>query len=280
MAIVAAAMMMATTAGAQEPAAAGAQEPAGPLSHELRVFFIPDGRSPEEFPDSGATFVTTIINVKPSESNVCAEIWIQGIGGPKAVNSGSLGINTVSGFFQAVLNCGTAVIDTLDPDYAGFELTNFDFSDCLADTFDLGILYTSLAAKTVPEHPAGAYLADMCWDFGSGPGQHVFNFLDQNVAVGTQLSTWLRNDGSIIVTDFETLTFCVNNQWADTNGDGVISVFDLFCLLDALNGDFTAACTQADADLNPCGGNGTINIFDLFSLLDALNGIIACCEPL
>jgi len=59
--------------------------------------------------------------------------------------------------------------------------------------------------------------------------------------------------------------------YGDTNNDGNVNVFDLFCILKGFAGDFSA-CTFVDADLHPCVANATLNIFDLFEVLNAFAG--------
>jgi hypothetical protein len=65
--------------------------------------------------------------------------------------------------------------------------------------------------------------------------------------------------------------------YGDADGNGALSLFDVFCILKAIGGDFSA-CAFADADLEPCGGNGTLNLTDIFALLDAIGGVDACCD--
>ena len=64
--------------------------------------------------------------------------------------------------------------------------------------------------------------------------------------------------------------------FGDIDNSGSKNVFDLFCILDALAGDF-AGCPVVHADIDPCTGNGVVNVFDLFAVLDALDGQDLCC---
>ncbi len=63
--------------------------------------------------------------------------------------------------------------------------------------------------------------------------------------------------------------------YGDVDMNGTISLFDLFCVLDALADEFTD-CTFEAVDIEPCGGNGTINLLDLFAVLNAFSDIFAC----
>jgi len=67
------------------------------------------------------------------------------------------------------------------------------------------------------------------------------------------------------------------NSSGDLDCNGVINLFDLFCVLDGFAGDFST-CTFANVDRQPCGGNGVINLFDLFAVLDTFNGVDPCCS--
>ena len=64
--------------------------------------------------------------------------------------------------------------------------------------------------------------------------------------------------------------------YGDTNHDGSVNVFDIFCILDGIAGQFSE-CGFDDIDIHPCGGNGTANLFDAFAVLEAITGIDACC---
>ena len=65
--------------------------------------------------------------------------------------------------------------------------------------------------------------------------------------------------------------------YGDLNHDGIIDVFDLFCLLNGFSGNFTE-CSFEVLDIEPCGGNDKIDVFDLFALLNAFSEIDPCCS--
>jgi hypothetical protein len=69
----------------------------------------------------------------------------------------------------------------------------------------------------------------------------------------------------------------VANAYGDVNHDGVINLFDIFCLLDAIGGD-TSQCGLADADIEPCEGNSILNLFDVFAILNVIGGDDPCCS--
>ncbi len=73
---------------------------------------------------------------------------------------------------------------------------------------------------------------------------------------------------------------CVNtaNLYGDVDHNGTVNLFDLFCVLNALE-DVFVQCSLSDVDIEPCSGNGTINLSDLFGVLDAFNAIDPCCGP-
>ncbi len=66
------------------------------------------------------------------------------------------------------------------------------------------------------------------------------------------------------------------NLYGDVNHDDTIGVFDLFCILDAIGGDFST-CVFVEADVAPCGGDGVLNLFDLFAILGVIGGDDPCC---
>jgi len=100
--------------------------------------------------------------------------------------------------------------------------------------------------------------------------------------------------GDCTCNDLDPCSFdrCIENDectfeprpYGDTDGNGLINVFDLFCVMDGFGGKFFA-CSPSQVDLHgactapaaPCCPNGIINIFDLFAVLDVFNGLDACC---
>ncbi len=66
------------------------------------------------------------------------------------------------------------------------------------------------------------------------------------------------------------------NEYGDMNHDGAVNLFDVFCGLDAIGGDFSG-CAFDDVDIHPCGGNGALSILDLLAVLDAIAGADPCC---
>ncbi len=74
---------------------------------------------------------------------------------------------------------------------------------------------------------------------------------------------------------------CTNTPsiYGDVDNNGSVNLFDLFCVLDGFEGEFSHPdCVFSNADLNPCpAGNNTINLFDMFAVLDAFEGIDPCC---
>ena len=63
--------------------------------------------------------------------------------------------------------------------------------------------------------------------------------------------------------------------YGDVNHDGMVNIFDVFCVLDALAGVFDE-CSFEDVDIEPCGGNGIINVFDVIAVLNAIAGVDPC----
>jgi len=80
------------------------------------------------------------------------------------------------------------------------------------------------------------------------------------------------------------------NVYGDIDGNGVIALADLFCVLDGFSGDFSN-CTFEQDDIHgtgnpiacvppavsPCCPNGAITLGDLFAVLDAFGGEDPCC---
>ncbi len=65
-------------------------------------------------------------------------------------------------------------------------------------------------------------------------------------------------------------------DYGDVTHDTVINLFDIFCVLEAIGGNYIN-CTVVDADIHPCSGNGVANLFDAFAVLDSIAGIDPCC---
>ncbi len=64
-------------------------------------------------------------------------------------------------------------------------------------------------------------------------------------------------------------------RYGDVDGNGVVNLFDLFCVLDAFSGVFED-CEPFEVDIEPCSGSGTIDLQDLFAVLNAFNDIDPC----
>lgn len=82
-------------------------------------------------------------------------------------------------------------------------------------------------------------------------------------------------------------TRCSNepNRYGDVDGNGTVSIFDLFCVLNGFGGDFSR-CAFCNVDIHgvcldpeepPCCPDGVIDIFDLFAVLNAYRGVDPCC---
>jgi hypothetical protein len=86
-------------------------------------------------------------------------------------------------------------------------------------------------------------------------------------------------DGDSCTWDHCDATFCtfIPNAYGDITHDGALNLFDIFCILDGIGGDFST-CAFEDDDLEPCGGNGVLNLLDVFAVLDAIGGIDPCCD--
>jgi len=75
------------------------------------------------------------------------------------------------------------------------------------------------------------------------------------------------------------------HMYGDINYNGAINVFDLFCILDGFEGDFSICSFDQDdihgscgPGLSDCCPNGVINIFDLQAVLDVIAGTDPCCS--
>jgi subtilisin family serine protease len=66
------------------------------------------------------------------------------------------------------------------------------------------------------------------------------------------------------------------HPYGDVDHNGTSNLFDIFCLLDAIGGDFTT-CSFEDSDIHPCDPDGVLNIFDVFAALAAIGGEDPCC---
>jgi len=73
------------------------------------------------------------------------------------------------------------------------------------------------------------------------------------------------------------------NKYGDIDGNTVVTLADLFCVLDGFQGDFSS-CSFAQDDIHgSCGDginccpNGVISLADLFAVLDAYQGEDPCC---
>ncbi len=91
------------------------------------------------------------------------------------------------------------------------------------------------------------------------------------------------DDGECGDGDVCTQDDCVDNDctsspgiYGDVDGNGTVSLLDLFCVLDGLADDFST-CSMNAVDIEPCIANGTINLADLFAVLNAFSDVDPCC---
>jgi hypothetical protein len=77
------------------------------------------------------------------------------------------------------------------------------------------------------------------------------------------------------VSEPASVTIFASGCSGDTNRDGTVNLFDVFCVLAGIGGDFSE-CAFADLDIAPCGGNGVLNLNDIFAVLNAIEGIDPC----
>ncbi len=78
-----------------------------------------------------------------------------------------------------------------------------------------------------------------------------------------------------------TVQDCTEYLHGDVDYNTGINLFDLFCILEVFQDNFSL-CSFDAADVSPCGGNGTINILDLFVIINAFNDEHPCpnrCIP-
>jgi hypothetical protein len=86
------------------------------------------------------------------------------------------------------------------------------------------------------------------------------------------------DDGDVCTHDECTGTVCTNTpaRYGDVDHNGVVGLFDIFCVLDGIGGDFTD-CRFRDMDIEPYDGNDALNLLDAFAILDVIGGTDPCC---
>ncbi len=87
------------------------------------------------------------------------------------------------------------------------------------------------------------------------------------------------DDGDVCTMDTCEQGFCahVGALYGDLDNDGVVNLFDMFCVLDGMAGT-EPRCPIERLDLHPCEGDDVINLFDLFAVLGASRGVDPCCS--
>jgi hypothetical protein len=105
------------------------------------------------------------------------------------------------------------------------------------------------------------------------------NALDSGEASGGCTTVNECNDFDACTYDECVAGVCMNTPrtYGDIDGNGVISLFDIFCILDLIGGGSAdPACNATNADIEPCAGNGALSLLDVFAVLDAIAGIDPC----
>ena len=87
------------------------------------------------------------------------------------------------------------------------------------------------------------------------------------------------DDSDVCTSDTCDGGYCAHAEalYGDIDRDGIVNVFDAFCVLDGIAGDFTR-CPFERCDVQPCEGNDVINVFDLFAVLGVTAGVDPCCS--
>ncbi len=68
--------------------------------------------------------------------------------------------------------------------------------------------------------------------------------------------------------------------YADINGDGVVDLPDVLCVLNVFVGNLVA-CGVDDADIQPCGGgDGVVSLDDILAAIDAAQGQPTCADDI
>ncbi len=88
------------------------------------------------------------------------------------------------------------------------------------------------------------------------------------------------NDCNACTYDTCTDSVCSNmpRPYGDSDGNGILNLFDIFCTLDLIGGEpVPPECNEGNADIEPCAGNEVLNLLDVFAVLEAIGGIDPCC---
>jgi len=120
---------------------------------------------------------------------------------------------------------------------------------------------------------------------GPCPGQECDEINDTCIGCSTDDEC---DDADVCTADTCGAGACAFNPktYGDIDGNGFITLADLFCVLDGFSGDFSRCSFEQDDIHGSCGPgmsnccpNGVISLGDLFAVLDAFGGNAACCKP-
>jgi len=66
-------------------------------------------------------------------------------------------------------------------------------------------------------------------------------------------------------------------MYGDLNRDGIVDIEDIFCVLDAFQGERRDCSSMTFADIGLCMPDGRIDLLDILGVLDAFSGQQNCC---
>jgi len=238
-----------------------------------------------------------------------------------ANHSGTLWFQfTATATSARLFSCASVMIDSTFAVYAGtcgslveigcseddFACTDPFLGDiCIGGLVPGNTYYVQFSAWSAADR--GQYTLEMrcpctCGDGVADPPDEECDGVDAAACPGQCLAdctcpAGCNNDADCEDADVCTRDECValacqylTNKYGDIDGNGFITLADLFCVLDGFGGDFTNCSFEQDdihgtgspiacvpPAVSPCCPNGAITLGDLFAVLDAFGGEDACC---
>ncbi|MEE9293790.1 MAG: hypothetical protein V3W34_02335, partial [Phycisphaerae bacterium] len=192
--------------------------------------------------NSNRDYSVTFIDLADNDSVSSGAVWSQNVTGPAHMNLDPAGLNAVDPRTLGGLVIGVEITYDVDQDGDFEQCTDFEGLDQ-----DYNVL---LYIGSIEPLPA-------CTEAGACDDRDVctINKCDQG------------------------LCRVEARDYGDVNDDAEVDVFDIMCVLDASQSEFSQSCVLGNADLDPCEQDQEVNEDDITAMQSAFGGVDPCCAP-
>ena len=240
-----------------------------PASGQARLFFVPQGEEPANYPSG-----PTILRLRPAEE-ITLEIFVEST---EPVRLGS--ILAVAPFFAGRGESAAGDVTILDARTDSFR-SDWLFNNCVChgsvqwgtSELSIGVFGSPGGGRIVT---AARYVGEVVYQASSDAcGTFSISLTDPVPQWAWRTGVWDPFGEPVPFVADEVLIDMTG--YGDANRDGVVDLLDILCVLDGFQGIFDR-CTLNDVDMSPClsrRGDGIINLGDVLVVVSEFQGMRA-----